>query len=488
MRIVLVHPAGSNWILGKPDITTAANRMPPLGLLSMAAFLENTEHEVLVHDCLGPGSPRNAEKNARRILALEPDLVGFSTTTSAFLDAVSMSETIKQVRPEIWTVFGGVHISALGAQLINRFESIDFLCLGEGEQTLRQLANGDEPAAIDGLVWRDGEQAVTNPPRQHIRDLDSLPFPAYDKLRGFPGGYHLPPFSYIRVPSATMITSRGCVYQCSYCDRSVFKRGFRHNSPDYIYEHMCVLRQRHGVRHINVYDDLFTTNRKRITALCERLAGEPLDLQFNCAVHAGHADDDLLEMLKDAGCLMVSLGIESGDPELLERHKANATLDQMVETVRRIQAHGLRAKGLFMMGLPGETPESIKRTSDFILSLGLDDMNMSKFTPFPGAPCWETIHEEGTFEEDWQQMNCLNFVFVPKAFKSRAELDYHYNTHVKRFYTDPEWRKKFRRRFWQNRHTMLQMLIHLPTILTARSHFQPGPPPEERVAEQAASE
>ena len=182
-------------------------------------------------------------------------------------------------------------------------------------------------------------------------------------------------------------------------------------------------------------------------------------------------------MLKDAGCLMVSLGIESGDPELLERHKANATLDQMVETVKRIQSHGLRAKGLFMMGLPGETPESIKRTSDFIMSLGLDDMNMSKFTPFPGAPCWQTIHEEGRFDEDWQQMNCLNFVFVPNAFKSRKELYFHYNTHVKRFYTDPECRKKFRRRFWQNRHTRLQMLIHLPTILTARSHFQPGSPP-----------
>jgi len=476
MRIVLVHPAGSNWILGKPDITTAANRMPPLGLLSMAAYLERSKHEVFVHDCLGPGSPRTAEKNARRILALEPDLVGFSTTTSAFHDALMMTEMIKQERPEIPTVFGGVHISALGAKLLDRFGAIDYLCLGEGEQTLLQLADGEDPASIDGLVLRDGERMVTNPPRTHIRDLDSLPLPAYDKLKGFPGGYHLPPFSYIRVPSATMITSRGCVYQCSYCDRSVFKRGFRHNSPDYIYEHMRVLRQRFGVRHINVYDDLFTTNRKRITALCERLAREPLDLQFNCAVHAGHADDDLLAMLKDAGCLMVSLGIESGDSELLERHKAGATLDQMVETVKRIQSHGLRAKGLFMMGLPGETPQSVQRTSDFILSLGLDDMNMSKFTPFPGAPCWETIHEEGEFEEDWQQMNCLNFVFVPKAFESREELDYLYNTHVKRFYTDPEWRKKFWHRFWQNRHTMLQMLIHLPTILTARSHFQPVRP------------
>ncbi|MBW2276657.1 MAG: radical SAM protein [Deltaproteobacteria bacterium] len=476
MRVVLVHPAGSNWILGKPDITTAANRMPPLGILSMAAYLQGTAHEALVHDCLGPGSPRSPEKNSKRILALNPDLVGFSTTTSAFHDALTMAGFIKQARPEVVIVFGGVHVSSLGAQLLDRFDVIDYLSLGEGEHTLLQLADGDDPATIDGLAWRDGEQSVVNPTRDHIRDLDSLPFPAYDKLPGFPGGYHLPPFSYIRIPGATMITSRGCVYQCSYCDRSVFKRGFRYNSPDYIYDHMRELRQRFGVRHINVYDDLFTTNRKRITALCERLAREPLKLQFNCAVHAGHADDDLLEMLKEAGCLMVSLGIESGDPELLQRHKSSAKLEQMEETVRKIQSHGLRAKGLFMMGLPGETKESIQRTSDFVLSLGLDDMNMSKFTPFPGAPCWDTINEDGTFEEDWQQMNCLNFVFVPKDFEGREELDFLYNTHVKRFYTDPEWRKKFRQRFWQNRHTMLQMLIHLPTILTARSHFQPHNP------------
>jgi radical SAM superfamily enzyme YgiQ (UPF0313 family) len=148
----------------------------------------------------------------------------------------------------------------------------------------------------------------------------------------------------------------------------------------------------------------------------------------------------------------------------------------MEQTVRRIQSHGLRAKGLFMMGLPGETPETVRRTSDLVMSLGLDDMNMSKFTPFPGAPCWATIRDEGEFEEDWRQMNCLNFVFVPRAFESREQLDYLYNTHVKRFYSDPQWRRTIRRRFWQNRHTFWQMFLHLPKILAARHHFQPRQP------------
>ncbi len=471
MRIVLVHPAGSNWIPGRPDVTTAANRMAPVGILSMAAFLDGMSHEVHVHDCLGPFAPTGPVANARAILALEPDLVGFSTTTSAFLDACDMAALIKEERPAVGTVFGGVHVSAMRAELLHRFPAIDFLTVGEGERTLAELAEGRDLATIAGLVWRDGESVVANPPREHLPDLDELPFPAYGKLVGFPKRYHLPPFSYIGVPGATMITSRGCVYQCSYCDRSVFKRGFRYNSPDYIYDHLRFLRARFGVRHVNVYDDLFTTNRARIEALCTRLAREPLGLRFNCAVHAGHADDDLLALLRDAGCLMISIGIESGDPGLLERHKASVTLDQVRDTVRRIQAAGMRAKGLFMMGLPGETPTTVERTAAFVLSLGLDDMNMSKFTPFPGAPCWDDIRDHGSFDEDWRRMNCLNFVFVPRDFESRDQLDQAYNRFVKSFYTDRDWRGKAMRRTWQHRHTLWHMLVNFRSFAAARRQF-----------------
>jgi anaerobic magnesium-protoporphyrin IX monomethyl ester cyclase len=472
MRVALVHPAGSNWVPGKPDITTTANRMAPLGLLSLAAYLE-PEHEVFVHDCLGPGAPYGTDENARRVLDLSPDLVGFSTTTSGFLDADGMAARIKERRPDVVTVFGGAHISALGAELLERFEAIDYLVFGEGEQTLAELASGADPRQIGGLAWRDGERIVTNPVRGQIASLDDLPFPAYEKLTGFPRGYKLPPFSYVKSPGATMITSRGCVYNCSFCDRSVFKRGFRYNSPDYIYEHMRYLRHEFGVRHINIYDDLFTTNRKRIAALCERLIREPLGIQFNCAIHAGHADDELLGMLHDAGCLMISVGIETGDPELLARHKPSITLEKVSDTVRRAQANGLRAKGLFIMGLPGETPETARRTTEFALDLGLDDMNISKFSPFHGAPCWPTIHEEGELEEDWRKMNCLNFVFVPEAFDSERQLNQLYNEHVKRFYSSSDWRRKLRRRLWQHRRTLWYLMANLPKFLSARRYFDP---------------
>ncbi len=475
MRVALVHPVGSNWVPGQRDITAVANRMAPLGLLSIAAWLKREGHEVAVFDELGPDAPAEPDERLREIVGFRPSLVGFSATTSGFLDGNDMAVALKAAAPEVRVAFGGVHVSALGALLLERFPAIDYLCPGEGEQTLAELAAGGAPGSIDGLIWRDGERLVVNPPRTPLPDLDRLPFPEYAALRGFPRRYRLPLFSYVQAPGATMSTSRGCTYQCSYCDRSVFGRSYRFNSADYIHEHLRHLRERFGVRHVNIYDDLFTLNRRRIAALCDLLVARPLGMQFNCAVRVGHVDDELLELLKAAGCLMVSLGIESGDPGLLVRHKAGVELEEVRSTVERIKARGLRVKGLFMMGLPGETEASIRATSDFVLSLGLDDMNMTKFTPFPGAPIWNDLAAEGELTEDWRLMNCLHFVFLPKTLPSRERLDDLYNWHVKRFYSDPAWRRTFRRRLWQHRRSLGYLLRHLPSFLAAMRHFEPRP-------------
>ena len=472
MRIALVHPAGSNWIPGRRDITATANRMAPLGLLSIAAYLRERGHEVFVHDCLGPGAPRGFEENCRAVESLRPELVGFSVTTSGFHDASDMASSLKRSLPSSRNVFGGVHASAMGAALMQEFPVIDCLCIGEGEMPLSELAEGKDLRSIKGLVWRDGEKIVSNGAGLPVPDLDSLPFPAYDLLPGFPRGYNLPLFSFIRTPGATMITSRGCPYQCSYCDRSVFKKSYRYNSAGYIYEHMKYLRSEYGVRHLNIYDDLFTLHRERIEDLCGRLIRKPLGIQFNCAVRVGHAGDDLLSLLKRAGCLMVSVGIESADPAMLRRHKSGVTTEQVRDTVERIHLSGLRAKGLFMMGLPGETEDSVRRTREFLLSLRLDDMNMTKFTPFPGAPIWKTIRDEGEFTEDWKLMNCLNFVFIPRGMGTRDRMDRLYADVVSSFYLSRRFRINFMKRLWQHRSSIAYLLRHLPSFIEAKRSFE----------------
>jgi radical SAM superfamily enzyme YgiQ (UPF0313 family) len=136
-------------------------------------------------------------------------------------------------------------------------------------------------------------------------------------------------------------------------------------------------------------------------------------MTYNCAVRAEHIDFELLRLMKTAGCWMVSLGIETGDPELLAKHRQNPDLDMLAEKIRLIKRAGIRTKGLLMMGLPGENEASIRRSMDYVFSLPIDDFNLAKFTPFPGTPIYENVHELGTFEEDWEKMDCMHFQFVP---------------------------------------------------------------------------
>jgi radical SAM superfamily enzyme YgiQ (UPF0313 family) len=250
-------------------------------------------------------------------------------------------------------------------------------------------------------------------------DLDNLPFPAYEKLPGYPQAYKLPIFNYPKVPNSSCISSRGCPYSCSYCDRSVFRNSFRYNSAQYLYEHLKYLKERFCIRHINFYDDQFTFNRKRVADFARTMIDRPLGMTFNCAVRAEHIDPDLAGMLKQAGCWMISLGIETGDEELLALHRKNANLDLLAEKIVVIKRAGIRVKGLMMMGLPGETESSIQKRMDFVFSLPVDDINVCKFTPFPGTALYDNARDLGSFEEDWAKMDCMNFVFIPRGMTRR---------------------------------------------------------------------
>jgi len=474
MRVTLVHPAGFNFVPGQPDFSVLANRMAPTGILSLAAWLEQHGHPTCVHDCLGPHAPSGIVANAELILATDPELIGFSTTTSGYLDAVDLAACIKRQRPQVKIVFGNVHVSSIGAPLLEHFPEVDYLCIGEGEGALLDLADGKPLAQIANLVYRADGAIVANPRRSRITDLDELPFPAYEKLAGFPHDYHLPLFAYARRWGATMITSRGCPYTCSFCDRTVFERLYKVNSAAYIYAHMKHLRDCFGVYHINFYDDLFTAQAKRVFELCELLIEKPLGMQFNCAIRTGHTTDAMLQRLKQAGALMVSMGIESADPQMMARHKAGVTLDAVRDTVRQIHAAGLRAKGLFIFGMPGETPQTVRTTSDFILSLDLDEMNMTKFSPLYGAPIWDECVSgtTGEFHEDWRMMNCLNFVYLPEGFASREQMDALYNWHVMRFYNSKGYQRRFVRRLWQHRWSLFHLLKNLPRVVQASCYFK----------------
>jgi len=471
LKILFVNPYGSNWIEGQEDRTATAVRTAPVGLLSLAAWLLREGHVVRVLDLAGIPVESAVNRFTALIDSFAPDFIGFSAVTSNFLNAYRLAETAKQIAPQAVTVFGGVHVSALRGAIMADYPAIDLVVTGEGEQAMAEIAAGAAYATIQGLVYRDGDQVRDNGIRSDLVAMDDLPLPAYHLLDGFPQHYEGALFNYPQAPTATIISSRGCPYDCSYCDRSVFRSSFRYNSPEYLYAQMSFLQKEFGIRHIFFYDDLFTFNRKRIEAFCTLLVEKPLGMTFNCAVRVGHIDDDLLRLLKKAGCWMVSLGVESGAPEILARHKSNISFDEMKTTVMRIRRSGLRAKGLFMMGLPGETEETITATAAFINGLELDDMNMTKFTPFPGSPLYRTIRDEGEFDEKWELMNCMNFVFVPSGIASRERLDELYNGFIREFYTGKNWVRKFPGLMFKSPDSVKRIIRNLPAFLKIRKEF-----------------
>jgi radical SAM superfamily enzyme YgiQ (UPF0313 family) len=464
VKVLFVHPYGSNFIPGVQDITTIFNLMPPLGILSIAAVLEQNGIQVEIIDCYA--APATAEAVVDNILSKQPDIVGFSCTTSSFMEGYRVAELLKQRCPKIVTVLGGAHACTISAPLLDAFPALDYLVIGEGERTMLELSRneGRNVENIPGLAYRKEGVATLTAPRELIENLDDLPFPAYHLLPDFPKRYTLPLFSFPTEPNTSIISSRGCPYACSYCDRSVFARGFRFNSPEYIIEHVAMLNSTFGIRHVFFYDDLFTFDRTRVARFCELKAQKNLKVTYNCIARLEHVDEELLSLLKNSGCWQVNFGIESGDPDVVKKHRKFFGLNEVGHKLQMVKEAGMRVKGLFMIGLPGEDEAAIRRTIEYALSLPLEEINVTKFTPFPGAPVYKTIREHGEFDESWPLMNCMNFVFIPNSMK-KQQLENLYDEFIRRFYHRSHINLGYAKMIWKSPGSVLKFLRHLPDIL-----------------------
>lgn len=472
-KILFIHPLGVNWMPGEADMSRIANIMPPLGLCSLAAWVEKYGHTAFIHDCYA--FPMQDDLIFEKIKNEEFDYIGFTTTTSSFLDAIRLANKIKDKYPEPTVIFGGVQITALREQLVKEHPVIEYAIIGEGELPLLTLMDENYSSLDDipGLIFRRGKEIICTGygKKSQLLKLDVLPFPAYEKLKGFPKQYKLPIFNYPKTPNATVVSSRGCPYTCSYCDRTVFQQSFRYNSAKYMFDLVMHLHKNFGVMHINYYDDLFTFHRKRIVDFLALMIKANKGITFNCAARAEHLDPELLKMMKKAGCWMISLGIESGDPDLLKIHRSNSDLNMISEKVAMIRAAGIRAKGLFMMGLPGETESSIDKSLTYALSLPLNDVNLAKFTPFPGSPVYKDVRNHGTFDENWELMNCTNFIFIAKGF-TLERLEERYHEFYRKHYERPHILLDYVTMLWKSPNSWIRFLGNLKDFLAIKSSFK----------------
>ncbi|MCK6553057.1 B12-binding domain-containing radical SAM protein [Candidatus Binatia bacterium] len=433
--LVLCEPPFLFWDRGMDRLREGEETIPGIGLLTLAAVARQRGYRVGLVDAKRQGA--SVEDVARRILALRPDYLGLSATTVSVTNAARIAAQVKARAPEVTTILGGAHVSAVPERTLAAFPDIDFGIAGEGEVSLfallERLEHGRPFDDVPGLAFRRDGRPAANPRAPYIENLDELPFPAWDLLPEFPHRFQPSLFSYPCTPVATLMTSRGCPFSCSFCDRSTSGRRGRMHGVDYVVA-MCRYLVDAGVRHVLFVDDLFTVRRQRVIDLCTALLDAGLRFSWSCNSHPNLLDPDTLRLMKRAGCWQIAYGIESGSQRVLDVVKREVRIPKMRATLAMTRAAGIRAKGFVIVGHPTEGLDSLAETAAFLRSVELDICQITKFTPYPGTPAYATIDRHGRFEEDWERMNAMNFVFVPAGLTEDA-LETYFDHFYRSFYS-----------------------------------------------------
>jgi anaerobic magnesium-protoporphyrin IX monomethyl ester cyclase len=416
----------------------AGSSLPSLGILFLAAVTRQHGFPTQLVDAaalnLGAGDL------LARVEATRPDVLGLSATTFSIYHAAAFAARVRELLPDITVIIGGPHVSAAPRETMERFPEFDVAVIGEGEETVIELLKAVDGAGafddISGIVMRhDGDIAV-HERRAFLSDLDKLPYPAWDLLEGFPGKYPPATFKVKNLPAASLVTSRGCPNRCIFCDRSVFGSSCHAFSAEYVMGMIAHLAGQFGVREFSFEDDTFITFKKRLIAICQRIIALDLDITWTCLGRVNSIDAETLALMKRAGCWQISFGIESGSQDILTTIHKNVTLEQIRRAVALCRDAGILSKGFFIVGHPGETRETLKKSLDFALQLPLDDISVTMLTPFPGTEIYERAAEFGEFDRDWSRMNLLNTVFIPHGL-THEDLERAQSEIFKRFYLRP---------------------------------------------------
>ncbi|MEN8260410.1 MAG: radical SAM protein [Pseudomonadota bacterium] len=375
----------------------------------------------------------------RRIVDAKPAYVGITLFTVGVYNAAEIARGVKKWLPNVKVIVGGPHISSMGMETMQRFGEFDIAVLNEGERVLEELLpvldEGKQPVQVQvkGILYRVENHVFQAPPAPVIDDLDALPMPAWDLLPGFPAAYLPAIYDYPRGPVATIAASRGCPFACRFCDTSTFGAKVRAYTPRAVFAMMKYLRETYGIRHVLFVDDLFLASGLRTLELCNLIIDNRLDMTWTCTARVDTVKPDVLKRMRQAGCWEISFGLETGSQDLLRKMDKAANVETAENAVNWTHRAGIRCKGLFMLGYPGEDRETIAKTKAFVGRLPMTTMNLSKFTPYPGSPIYKTLYGTSIRDEDWKRMNGMNFVWAPEGF-TVEELDRAYQDILLSFY------------------------------------------------------
>ncbi len=394
MKILLINPG--YWDLYKKNVTMESI-LPPLHMLYLTSVAEQHGHTVEALDMHAVQmTPDEVVKRAK-----DKDLVGLYCTVATAYNVYALAKMIKEKVGDIPIVVGGPHPSVFPQEPVET-GVIDFSVIGEGEDTFIELIDvlerEKDVGNVHGICFRDNGEYKLTPQRKLIEDLDRIPFPAYHHtdVKKFFYPYRE------KLPIVSIMSSRGCTFGCTFCNKSVFGRTIRFRSHDNFIEEMTRMVDDFKVREFIICDDIFTVNKKRAIQICNTIADQGWDISLSCVngLRVDSINDEVLAALKKAGCYLIAYGIESGNQKVLDSVKKGIKLDQVRVAVKKTKEHGITALGNFIIGFPEDTEETIKDTIKFAKLCTIAKFNI--LTPYPGTEIFAQLEAEGRIKTyDW---------------------------------------------------------------------------------------
>jgi anaerobic magnesium-protoporphyrin IX monomethyl ester cyclase len=367
----------------------------PLGIGYLGAVLHENHFEVNVVDCQ---AQRISHKQFREeIIKSQPDIVGVTSTTLTYKSALKIIRTAKEVLPNCITAIGGPHVTFWDVNALHEEPALDVVLRREGENTMLELAQRVEnhQAFYDlaGTTCRRDGEIARNPDRPFLEDLDSLPFPAFYLWQKV-GDLR----KYGTIPYPVM-TSRGCVYWCNFCTAvRMFGRRYRMRSPKNVVDELEFLHKNYHASQFTFYDDAFTVDQDRTAEMCDEMRRRGLKIKWDCETRVDMVSKELLIKMREAGCIAVWFGVESGSKKQLTNMGKGFSLTQTRRAFKWAKEAGLMTVAGVILGFPGETKESAWETIRFVKELNPNDVGFYIATPYPGTPLNEEVKANGSLK------------------------------------------------------------------------------------------
>ena len=415
---------------------------PPIGLGYIASVLRENNYDVIILD--SQKESLNIKKLLLKIKEINPDVLGIGILTSNYSNAKKITKHIKEHTPKIKIVVGGPHPSALPAATLKETMA-DFLIRGEGEypflELINFLKNGEgKLSCIENLCYKENAKLVVKPNTIQVKDLDEIPFPSWDLIP--PKEYPMNPhqFFFKKYPIAPIITSRGCPFACTFCAASFLAgRKLRMRSPKNVVDEIELLVNKYGVKEVHFEDDNFALVKKHAQAICQEIINREIEIVWQCpnGIRIDTIDEDLIHIMKKSGCYRLAFGIESASQEILDRTHKNLNLKRVSNIIKMVKAGGIEVQGFFILGLPGETQETIMKTTKFIEELSLDFMDIALLTYLPGSQLFSERYNCKEYENiQWDTFKY--FVAQPTDTLSAAMLKKFQKSILRKFYLNPK--------------------------------------------------